>query len=249
MKDPKKFIKRHKFIEEHKLQKSENQSYNFDNTKATVSVVAQQAAETTGNPQLINYLKNAVDSDLKKLPLGTGELTISKKDQGLYSGFFSDKDGQVVEQFDNATLPIIAKTLEVKELYIAPVPVESPGQLDEEMTETAAAVAQEFIEHHNRTMHAEKEEKSNGYMRLKYGDFEIEIKKSMQEFISAHRKNHKAKLKADVKKSISAWRRNSPIAKSFKSDLEAVRALLGDWNTHGEDFNQIVEAMRRKKNG
>lgn len=237
-----------KFIDNYKLEKSENQSYNFKNTKATVSVAAQDAADRTASPELIKYLKASINADLQKISLAKGVLTISKKEQGLYAGFFSDASGQVVEEFDNVTLPVLAKTLEVKELYEPPVQVEGPTDDAEEMTEVAAQVTNVMLDHHNKTMHSD-ENKSGGYMKLKYGNFELEIKKSMQEFINVYRNDNKAKLKNDVKKAISAWRRNSNVAKSFTSDLEAVRALLGNWDQHGEDFSQIVFAMNKVKNG
>ena len=224
------------------VKKSDTATYDFANTQTTVNAQVQQAAEQTASPELIQYLTASINAEISKIRLAKGTLTVSKKDDGLYCGFFQNNDGQVVHQFENMTIPILAKNLEIKELYEAPpVAKHEDAQEDAEMIEDA-------IEQHEAVYHRGQKPgepvASEGYVRIKYGDFELEIKKSMSDFIKSYK--NEQPTRADIQKALSSWRRNSGVAKSFRTDLEAAQALLADWATHGEDFNQVLYALKKK---
>ena len=104
------------FAKSYKLQKSSVAEYDWKNTKSKVDVEAHRAAEETGPQQLIDYLRAAIAADLEKIVLTKGILTVARKEQGLYNGFFQDQEGQIVDEFENMTIPMIAKNLQVKDL-------------------------------------------------------------------------------------------------------------------------------------
>lgn len=241
------------------VQKSqEGNTYDFNDTKAMISTTAQAHAESTASPALVEYLKSSINADLEKIRLSKGTLTVYKKEAGIYGGFFQDEFGQVVQNFDNMSIPMLAKNLELKGYYNAPVPVSAPviaepvkseakHEDEAEDKELIQEEVQEMLEQHNQMYHqgqkpGEPIRGGKGYVRIKYGDFELEIKKSMQDFIN----DFKGQSKVDIRKAISAWRRNSHAGPQYKSDLDAARALLSDWEQFGEEFNQILFALKMK---
>jgi hypothetical protein len=193
----------------------EKSTYNFKDTLAVVDAEQEHYAAEEACPKLLKYLETSINADLEKIHLEKGILTVYKKDKGLYNGFFSDNDGQVIEEFENVTIPILAKNLELKDLYDRP----------------------------DRAQDAESTV-SGGYIKLKYGDVEIEIKKSMKDFINDFKRT-KMINKDKIYKALQAWRRNSKIAKNFKTDLEAARALFKDWEQYEEEFKQTLHAMNQ----
>lgn len=232
-----------------KLNKSEfikefKKSYDYRDMKVSVDAKDQQAAEETASKDLVHYIKASLEGDLNKIPFEKGMLTLSRKDAGLYSGFFQDSDGQVIEKFDDQTVEMVAKTMELKELYIIPgAPVTPPSP--PATMEVADQIAEAHMDHHNATMHRGPE---SGSVRIKYGDFELEIKKSIHGFVNDFKKTHFSQFeKQEVKKAVKAWKRNSRI--KFQNETEAARVLLENWNTHSEDFYQILHAMRQGNNG
>jgi uncharacterized alkaline shock family protein YloU len=230
-----------------KVAKSEGTTVDYKDTQVTVDSRLQAAAEQTASPELVQYLNASINAELQKIRLAKGVLTLSKKDAGIYSGFFQDNDGQVVHQFENMTIPILAKNLEMKELYLRPIaPVPAEAHSDEEEDRE---MINEALAHHNALYHqgqapGEPIKQDKGYVRIKYGNFELEIKKSMHDFIKSFKTNQPSR--DDVKKALAAWRRNSKFANQFKSDIEAAQALVSDWQQYGEDFNQVLFALRMK---
>lgn len=242
-KDDKKEAKKQKKELKEYTKKSETATYDFKDSQSTVNAQLHVSSEQSASPELIQYLTASINAEVSKIRLAKGTLTLSKKEDGLYCGFFQDMQGQVTHQFENMTIPILAKNLQVKELYDAPPqPSHADAEEDEEMIENA-------MEMHEALYHRGQEAgqpigNSEGYVRIKYGDFELEIKKSMSDFVRSF-KNSTAS-KNEVQKALTAWRRNSNLAKNFRTDLEAAQALLADWATHGEDFNQILFAIKMK---
>lgn len=229
-----------------KVKKSEA-FYGYKNTQATVSTVAQAHAETA-SPELIQYISASLNADVQKIRLAKGTLTVSKKDEGLYSAFFSNMDGQVVDEFENCTVEMLAKNLMVKGYYDTPIALDAPVKAEHSDEAEDRALIREKIDDHIAMFHQGQQPGepigSKGYVRIKYGNFELEIKKSMADFIKAHKTEQPTK--ADVKKALSAWRRNSKAAAQFRSDFDAAQALVTDWNQYGEDFSQVLHAMKMK---
>ena len=63
----------------------------------------------------------------------------------------------------------------------------------------------------------------------------------MQDFIDNHKKSN------EMEHFVKAWRRNSKNAKIYKSNLDAAKAIIKDWHQHGEEFSQVVDAIKRLK--
>ncbi len=219
-------------------------SYDFRDVKVSVDAVEHAEAEKTASPELLEYLSTSVNSDLEKIPFEKGALTLYKKEDGLYSGFFQDKEGQIIQKFDDMTIPILAKNMEVKELY-TPVPAQHDEQEAEEDAAIAEYVAARLLDHHNEVYHRGQEpgepiNNGKGSLRIKMGDIDIEIKKSINSFIKSHKQNKEI----EVIKAIQSWRRNCVGGKNFSSDLEAGKELLKEWEKYSEEFYQIMHAMR-----
>lgn len=232
------------------IEKSEGSYHHFKDTQSTVDAQVQTGAELTASPELIQYLTASVNADLAKVRLAKGILTISKKEEGLYSGFFQDNDGQVTQEFLNMTIPILAKTLEMKNLYERPpVPEVAPAHDDvvEDVRLINDALATHNALYHQGQAPGEPIKPEKGYVRIKYGNFELEIKKSMHDFVKAHKANQPQST--DIKKALSLWRRNSKSANLFRTDIEAAQALVADWDQYGEEFNQalFIVQMRNEK--
>ena len=192
-------------------------SLDWRNTGTMVDSNDQKLAEETASKELISYLKALLRNDINKIPLAKGTLTVHKRGENLFSGFYQDEYGQVAEKFDDVTVQLLAKNLEIKDLYEAPKVEPAPKA-------------------------------TGGAMRLKYGDLEIEIKKSINFFINDFKATKKYK-KTDIKKAISSWRRNS--ANHIKNDFEAAKELSSNWNEHKESFHQVLFAIEqmKKRNG
>lgn len=240
--DKKKFINNY-------LKKSQEDNYAYSDTKAMVSSKMQAEAEATGPRSLIKYLESAVVAEVEKIRIPSGTLNIYEKEKGLYGAFLQDNEGQVVEEFENVTIPILAKTLAVKGYYVEPEMHPYEMAASEEAHEDAAQdrvlareVAEEVVQEHVEKLH-NAASKNGRYMRIKYGDFELEIKKSMSKFVSDFR--NKRDTSSQVKKALQAFRRNSKNAQKFQSDHEAAQALLNNWDEYGEEFSQILDALGR----
>lgn len=234
------------FVKKAKLKKSES-FYGYKNTQATVSTVAQAHAETA-SPELIQYISASLNAEVEKIRLAKGTLTVSRKDEGLYSAFFANNDGQVVDEFENCTVEMLAKNLMVKGYYDVPVAIAEPVKAEHPDEKEDEELIREKMNDHIALFHQGQQPGEpiggKGYVRIKYGNFELEIKKSMSDFIKAHKSEQPTK--SDVKKALSAWRRNSKAAQQFRSDFDAAQALVTDWNQYGEDFSQVLHAIKMK---
>lgn len=236
--------KQEEFI--HKMKKS----IDWKDTNTQVDIKDQDNAETTTSPELIQYLKTSVDSDMSKIPFAKGMLTVAKVSDGLYSGFFSDEAGQVIDKFPPTTLDIIAKNLEVKGYYSKAVPVSTTPYHDEHQEDEIEdrAIAREEAIKVFQELSPTSPEKS---IKIKYGSFELEIKKSINDFVKSYRNDvlEKSQIKDDIRKAINSWKRNS--APNLRGELDAARELLTNWDFHKESFHQTLFAIEqlKKKHG
>lgn len=237
-----------KYYDKLKQIEKANAAHTFKDSLVAIDANLQAVSEQTASPELIQYLTSSISADLQKIPLAKGTLTVYKKEAGLYGGFFQDHDGQVVQEFENMSIAILAKTLEMKELYSAPqaVPVD-PTPTMSEVRNIARNEASDAVVGHEMRMHNEENNGKKTHIRVRFGNFELEIKKSMQDFINDFKRS-KTELsnKTDLKKAISSWRRNSIAGKGYKTDLEAARVILSDWEQYGEEFNQVLFALKMK---
>ncbi len=224
-------------------------SYDWRDVKVSIDSKDQQAAEETASKELINYLTASIDSDLSKIPFAKGTLSLYTKDRGLYGGHFQDNDGQIIEKFDDMTVALLAKNLEMKQLYTAPDSTVDFQEVQEDINEA--------LNRHNDTYHKGQEpgepiNSGKGHIKFKYGDFELEIKKSIHSFVTDFRKAavNKGSSKDRIRKAIKSWNRNFNL--NFKNDHEAAKELMENWDTHQEGFKQILFAinqLNKKKNG
>lgn len=240
--DKKEFLKQHnlnkarmKRFLENTLSKAEGTELEFKDTTSVVDAVLQDIAERTANPYLLENIKQVADNirtsgGVSKLELSSGTLTLSGKDHGLYNAMFSDLNGQVVEEFQSTTPAIIAKVLEIKQLA-GPMDL-APPEL--ELVEQGPTDEEQIVEESDETP---------SYVRIKFGDFEFELKKSIHDFI----KNYKnEKQDSEVRKALNNWKRNSKIF-NRDSDLDTAKFLRDNWEEYLEDFKQTVSVMRMNK--
>lgn len=232
------------------VQSKMKKSVDFKDTTVSIESQDQMLAEKTTSPALIEYITNNLGV-LKsgpgasvKIPFPTGTLTMSEREAGIYHGHFQDQSGQIIEKFDSQTVAIIAKTLQIKSLI--PVPVEqvsqpiAPAPVDPNPMDTALAA-------HNRIDDLQRqiiEQQRGKSIRVKYGDFEIEIKKSIRDFVNDF-KYEKTPEKDLVRKAISSWRKKHSSYISLPSDQAAAKELITNWNAHQESFFQFVDALSR----
>ena len=233
----KKFIKsraKKEFIKEHaksskkkknakKFAKTFKKSYDYRDHGVMIDAKDQQAAEETTNPNLIKYLSENFNwlkkGEVNKLDTGNGVLTLTKKDEGLFNGFWQTSDGQIEEKFDDQTIAMVAKNLMIK-----------------------GWVGEEVIPTYDEVTMAEPDEstKSPSYLRIKMGDFEMELRKSIKDFV----KSWNSPDKGDIKKALNIWKshRMKPLSRK-----DALKEILDNWDQHSEDFNQILHAVRQSE--
>jgi hypothetical protein len=241
-----------KYYEKLKQIEKANGAHTFKDSLVAVDASLQAASEKTASPELMQYLSSSINADLQKIPFAKGTLTVYKKEAGLYGGFFQDNEGQLIQEFENMTIAILAKTLEMKELYCAPVEVAQTQPVDPSPTmqnvrDIARMEASDAVIGHEVRMHNEENNGKKTHIKVRFGNFELEIKKSMQDFINDFKRSRiELSDKTDLKKAISSWRRNSAAGKHFRSDLDAARVILSDWEQYGEEFNQVLFAMKMK---
>ena len=218
-------------------------SYDFRDTRVSIDAKDQAAAETTACPKLVKFIKNSLQDEISKIPLEKGVLTLSKKEEGLYNGFFEDRHGQIVEKFDDVTVEIVAKTLEVKNLFVRPAyeheEEEAVAAANYESDE-AAELTQEVAE-----ITAEEYKQPTTTIKIKCGDVELEIRKSINNFVNDFRK--KRYTKNDIKKSIKAWSRNYGKVYNFKNEIEAAEELSKNWEENKESFFQVLHNLQQFK--
>lgn len=200
-------------------------SYDYPDSQIIIDAKDQQAAEEGTPKQFLKYLSEhiAEGKTIHKIPLQKGALTIANKDSNLFTGFFSDQQGQIVEKFDAHTLEMIAKTLMVKKLATE----HDLYRADEDLEERPKVVAPS----------------APVQVRIKFGDVEIELRKSIKQFVDDFRKTRTTDEEI-LKKAIKSWKRQQKF-NSFSSDQEAAQALLNDWEAHKESFSQTLFAIRQ----
>ena len=219
MKDPKSFAKKFK------------KSYDYPDTLTIIDAKDQQAAEE-GTP---NAFLEKISSQMKKgdtvheIQMQKGVLTLANKDSNLYSGFFTDADGQVVEKFEGHTLQMVAKTLIVKgratdfDLY---------GE-GEDYEPQAPAVPVELAAPSG----------ASPQVTIKFGDVEIQLRKSIRAFVDDFKKGKSGDQEV-IRKAIKSWRRSQKF-QEFGSDRDAAQELVANWESHKESFSQTLFAIRQ----
>lgn len=213
MKNPKSFVKDYLV-----------KSYDFPNSQIIIDAKDQQAAEEGTPKAFLEKLSSGIKKgeQVHKIALQKGTLTLAQKDLNLYSGFFQDEQGQIIEKFDAHTLEMVAKTLMVKNCVGEYDLTQSEG---EDMEEPRPIQATQGMS-----------------LKIKFGDVEVELRKSIKSFIEDYRSK-----KSDqdlLRKAIKSWRRNQKFSE-FGSESEAAQALLSDWEAHKESFQQTLFAIKQ----
>lgn len=223
--DKKKFVKKFK------------KSLDFRTALSSVDAGDQLLAEKTANPELVKYLKSQLETyeqDIFDIPLEKGILKVTRRDRGLYSGVMTDKAGEVIERFNEMTVDIMAKNLMVKDLD------KMSYSEHAESSEIVAPDAQpsEIIEDLLEEIDEKEDSYPKAHVRIKCGDIEIEIKKSIQDFAKSFKKGQI--IDRNLFKSLKSL--NTRLNK--KSEKEAARELIENWETHKEDFLQRLHGIK-----
>lgn len=244
--------KLHGFVGKHK--EKVKKSIDFHQTTSAIDTGDQMLAESTGNPTLIKYIKDALQNDISKIFFSKGTLVLSQKEPGLYNGFFQDNAGQVVEKFDNQTVEIVAKNMQLKSLYDAPVeavnvapaiasPTSTPHHdYVEEMEDRI--IAREEAQKVVGEVLAHMKQPTPKYVRVRFGDMEVELRKSIRDFVNDFKKAQEAD-KDIVSKAISSWRKKASAYTHLPNDQAAAKELLSNWEQHQEGFCQLVYALQQ----
>lgn len=216
-KDPKAFAKNFK------------KSYDYPDTLTIIDAKDQQAAEEGTPSKFLEKITSQMrkGDSVHKIQMQKGVLTLANKDANLYSGFFTDADGQIVDKFDAHTLEMVAKTLIVKgratdyDLY---------GEAED--YEPQAPVQQAVSPSSNQPQ-----------VTIKFGDVEIQLRKSIRQFVDDFKKG-RTQDEELIRKAIKSWRRSQTFNR-FESDREAAQAIIANWEAHRESFSQTVFAIRQ----
>lgn len=250
--------KLHKFVKNHKMKKS----VDFQDTKVSVDSADQLLAEKTASPQLVKYIKASLENDISKIPFAKGMLTLSKKEAGLYQGFFQDIQGQVIEKFDDMTPEIVAKNMEMKSLYaVGEAPPSLPGHDAQEEAEDRAIAQQEAMKivgpaHdridmvHNRIDQLQNEMGSKAKtLRVTFGDFQLELRKSVKDFSDKFRKSREEEEldPSLIRKAIESWRSKNKSVLDIPTFSAAAKELFNNWEEHKEGFSQIVYGLEQSE--
>lgn len=238
------------FLKDYKSKRSKDEeskeiekSYDYRDQYVIVDALDQQAAELSVPAMLNDYMQrcmqNAADDEMTdrhqgvyKIPFSKGTLTLSQKADNLYNGHFEDAQGQVVEKLSDVTMEIAAKTLMVK------------GFITKDDYEPAVAQTPQPVNPAPVIIEAPSDGPKS--VRIKYGDFEFEMRKSVKDFVSNFKKS-KQEIPSDVlQKAVRSWRRNFQFQK-FSNDIEAARFILDNWEQEKEGFNQILFAAQQNQ--
>lgn len=221
MKDPKAFAKNFK------------KSYDYPDTLTIIDAKDQQAAEEGTPAAFLQKLSSQMKKgdSVHKIQMQKGVLTLANKDSNLYSGFFTDGEGQVVEKFEGATLEIVAKTLIVKgratdfDLY---------GEGEDYEPQAPVASTAEV---------AQASPSMQPQVTIRFGDVEIQLRKSIRAFVDDFKKG-KSSEQEIIRKAIKSWRRSQKF-QEFVSDKDAAQEIVANWEAHKESFNQTLFAIRQ----
>lgn len=220
-----------------------NKSLDFKDVTQAVDRQDHYTAETTVPAQLMEYLSLAKEQDLAKLPFEGGVLIINKMQRGLYKATFEDQYGDTLENFDPQTLEMLAKNLMVKQLYSPPVTHDAQEEAEDRYI--AREEVEDAMDRHNALYHQGQAPGEpvggKGHVRIKYGNFELEIKKSIHDFARNFKKSGQVDRNT-IAKSVKAWRRNH--FELARSDAHAASELLENWEQHKESFFQTIYAMQ-----
>ena len=205
------------FIKNYKKSKELKKSYDYSDAHIRVDSREHADAENA-NPEFVKQLKETfLKSDryaVESLPVGEGLLVLSQTDNNLFNGFFKDIQGQVTEKFTNKTIEMVAKALLVKSLVILPEPPAPAPKPEISMM--------------------------GGYVKLKFGDFEFEMKKSMtNDFPRVNRK--------DLHKAVRIWKKSSEPYTGVTNLKDSLKELSENWELHQEKFNQILFGIQKSK--
>lgn len=212
--DPKAFVK--------KIRKS----IDFDTVTAAIPVEVQDYAETHADPELVAAIRDRLYytpvHDITRFEVGRGNtVTATKKEEGLYSAFVSNYDGQVTHQFENVTVEILTKELELRDLVdkweLVPFPVEASVPVEEVQTLASSGTV----------------------IRISLGDVQIEISKSLS------KATQNAKVPQEIRKALQIFRKSASGYLTLSSDSQAAHEILNNWSLHGEKFNQILFAVEQ----
>lgn len=217
MKSPKAFAKTFK------------KSYDYPDSLTIVDAKDQQAAEEGVPAKFLEFISSQMQKgdSIHKISMQRGTLTLANKDANLYSGFFTDLEGQVVEKFEGSTLQIIAKTLMVKN-RVTDFDLDGEG----EDYEPQAPVEVAPVVSSNQPQ-----------VTIKFGDVEIQLRKSIKAFVEDFKKGRSEDQEV-LRKAIKSWRRSQKFL-SFESDKAAAEELVTNWDSHKESFNQTLFAIRQ----
>jgi hypothetical protein len=220
-------------------------SYDYQDQFVSIDAKDQQAAEEGTPSSLLDYMRNCmykgpdskenIDAErhqgIYKIPFLKGTLTLAQKADNLYNCDFSDIQGQVVEKLSDVTLEIAAKTLMVKGFI-------QKADYEPILASTPAPVAPAPV-----IIEAPSDGPKS--VRIKMGDFEFEMRKSIKDFVSDFRnaRQHPQDL---MKKAIKSWRRNNQF-QQFTNDTEAAKFILSNWEQEKERFNQILFAVQQNQ--
>jgi hypothetical protein len=200
-------------------------SYDYPDTLTIIDAKDQQAAEEGTPKGFLSRIASSIKKGetIHKTEFQKGVLTLANKDANLYSGFFTDSSGQIVEKFDAHTLEMVAKTLIVKN----------------RVTDYDVYGSDEDLEDDQPTAPST----SGATLKIKFGDIEIELKKSIKNFIDSYRNT--SYENADIlKKAVQSWRRSQKLTR-YESDREAAQAIINDWEANKESFSQTVFAIKQ----
>lgn len=199
-------------------------SYEFKTSQVRLSSEDQHAVESTQDKELVEYLKSNIEGEISEIPLEKGTLTVNQKEPGLYNAFYADESGQVTQEFYDKTVEMIAKNLTVKS--IVKKPSEAMDREEGEMPKES------------RPMH----------LKLKFGDFEMELRKSVQNFVKEHKTLKKSKSSNAsplIKKSLHSWYKLLKSRQVVRNEFEAAKILAKNWEDYKEEFMQTVHAMQQ----
>jgi len=215
-KDPKSFAKNFK------------KSYDYPDTLTIIDAKDQQAAEEGTPSAFLEKITSQMrkGDNIHKIQMQKGVLTLANKDSNLYSGFFTDADGQITDKFDAHTLEMVAKTLIVKgratdyDLY---------GEGEDYEPEAPIAPVQA----------------SSGQpqVTIKFGDVEIQLRKSIRDFVDEYKKSRTQEDEL-IRKAIKSWRKSQTFSR-YESDREAAQAIIANWEANRESFSQTLFAIRQ----
>jgi hypothetical protein len=228
------------FILNYKEANKVEKSYDYRDQYVIIDALDQQAAEASVPENFLQATKEVMANQtaedgqdasqgIYKVHFMKGCMTLARKAENLYNGHFEDNDGQVVEKLSDVTLEIALKTLMVKgfidKVEYDPQPVEVANQAQPVNPQP---------------------EREPMTVRVKYGDFEFEMRKSVKNFVSDFKKAKSAIPGDELRKAIKAYRRNSKY-QNFTNDIEAARFVLDNWEQEKENFNQILFVVQQNK--